>query len=166
MISPSIDEIELLKLNWPTRTFQSKSGGTLQVLNAIPITLVQRLLQYDQKELENIPDIRGFRSYQVSNIPQGTVGGLEFHKVRKEIIYCTRGNLNFILEDITGKIQEVNLEEGNAVYFPSYIMHTYTAKEDKSSLLVIANTLFDPNDKSTHDTYSMDAFRALQEKQI
>ena len=45
---------------------------------------------------------------------------------------------------------------------PPYILHSYMVLEEGSGLLVLANTLFNPEVKETHDTYSMQAFRELQ----
>jgi hypothetical protein len=47
-----------------------------------------------------------------------------------------------------------------------FILHAYEVLEEGSNLLIVANTLFNPNNSKTHDTYSIKEFRELQENCI
>jgi len=150
----------LVKGPWPT-----KSGGLLNVLFALPVLEIRnRFFQYDEKELDRIPvDIRGLRVYTVRGLPKGGIGGGEFHRVRSEIIICLAGRVIFGLEDLFGGklIFPLNATT-NVMYIPPFILHTYCTAEENSSLLVIANTLFEPDIPQTHDTYSEEEFRRIQ----
>lgn len=156
---PSVSEIIVTEAggNWPT-----KSGGFLNVLYKLDWTIVNKLLAYDEDELKEIlVDIRGLRSYRVTNIPQGTLGANEWHKVRNEVVFVLKGRIKWTCTDTYGESKEFILDGSQAVFTPHHILHTYEALEDDSTISVLANTLFDPGDPSTFDTYTKDEFDAL-----
>lgn len=143
--------------------FKTKSGGTLAVLFALPFNLVATFFEYDPRELAKIPkDIRGLRSYQVSNIPSGQIGGTEFHRVRQEIVFGLKGQVRWECQDLFGKTKEFILTSENGIYMPPSILHTYYVEENESGLGVICNTLFHlPACEATNDTYSREEFESL-----
>ncbi|MBS3124607.1 cupin domain-containing protein [Candidatus Woesearchaeota archaeon] len=159
--SGSVDEVITLSTNGPWKT---KSGGDLSVLFSFDSYLFSNFFDYSRNELEKLPeDIRGLRSYRVSNIEKGKVGGLEFHRVRSEILYGLEGQVRLNCEDVYGGRRTLQINEKNGVLLPPFILHTYTA-EQKSDLLVFCNTIFPPEKEQLHDTYSKDVFQELQKK--
>jgi len=157
---PSINDVKKIATRGPWRT---KSNGQLMVLFALSEIDLQSYFSYDQKELAQIPqDIRGLRSYTVRDLPQSEVGGGEFHRIRKEMVFGLEGSVKWQCEDLFGNKTETIITPNVGIYLPPYILHTYEVIEDKSGLLVIANTLFDPDDSRTHDTYSQKEFIELQ----
>lgn len=143
----------------------TKSDAELQVLFSLPYTEVLKYLEYDEKELEIIQkDIRGLRSYTVRNLNRGSKGGREFHRVRKEIIFGLEGYVSFELEDFYKGKRHISLDSHKGICIPPFILHTYEAMKNNSGLLIIANTLFDPDNHKTHDTFSEKIFREIQEQ--
>jgi methionine-S-sulfoxide reductase len=61
-----------------------------------------------------------------------------------------------------GNEEEFVLDSKKSVMMPPGILHTYVALEDDTRLQVVCNTLFDPNDVRTHDTYSQEDFKRIQ----
>ena len=156
-----VDKIQVLDARGP---WQTKSGGKLMVAFTLPFDVVQqRYFAYDQEELKKVPeDIRGLRIYTVRDLPQGPIGGTEFHRIREEIIYGLEGKIKMECEDLFGGKKKFILTPEKGIWMPPFILHTYKMMEEKSGLLVIANTLFNPDDPRTHDTYSLEVFRQLQ----
>jgi hypothetical protein len=153
-----VKDIIKLEVKGPWKT---KSEAYLSVLFALPYPIVQSFFDYDQNELQNIPmDIRGLRSYSVKNVLSGKIGGGEFHRVRNEILFATSGIVKVSCVDLTGDKNEFIVDQSYGLYIPPFIMHTYEAIET-ADLLVIANTLFDPADPLTHDTFGWDVFNKL-----
>lgn len=151
--------------------WKSKSGGELNVVNRIPLSLLKQLgfFDYNEEELGKLPsefDIRGLRTYTVRGIPAGTIGGTEFHRIRGEFLHCLEGEVEFVLESLVGEIEKHTLSPSVGVFVPPYTLHRYTATKECSGLLVICNTLFLPEDSRTHDTYPEDEFRKLQTKSV
>ncbi len=145
--------------------WMTKSNAELQVLFSLPYSEALKYLEYDEKELERIQkDIRGLRSYTVRNLKIGNKGGMEFHRVRKEIIFGLEGYVRLELEDFYKGKKDISLNSHKGIYIPPFILHTYDAVENNSGLLIIANTLFDPDDDKTHDTFSEKIFREIQEQ--
>ena len=146
--------------------WKSKSGGELNVLFARHLSFITGLFfEYDADELEKIPrDIRGLRMYIVDNIPKGGIGGNEFHRIRQEIIIPIKGRLVYECADLFGQKRDFDLTPKTSIWLPPLVMHTYQAQEDNSSIVVIANTLYDAADKETWDTYSLEEFNNLQRK--
>lgn len=153
---PSIDDVWVIETNgeWPT-----KSGGNLSILLRIDFALVESFLTYDPDELKNVTfDIRGLRSYMVKNVPKGSIGANEWHKIRNEIVYCLEGSFDWECKDVYGNYKKFTLDKNSAIMTPHHILHTYTALEDNSCIAVLANTLFLPNKPETHDTYRVADF--------
>ena len=103
-------------------------------------------------------DMRGLRSYVVEDIPKGSIGGKEWHKARTEYIRAAAGKAVLECVDLDGNEREIVLDRGHSVIIPPRILHTYQALEDHTTLQVVANTLFVPDDPRTHDTYPTDKF--------
>lgn len=159
----TVDDVQIFETRGP---WDTKSGGKLNVLFAMPLaTLKDRYFQYENTELDLIPgDIRGLRAYTVRDLPNGRIGGTEWHRIREEIVFALEGSVRWMCEDLLGGQREFILDTGVGVWMPPFILHTYEVKKDKSGLFVIANTLFVPDDPRTHDTYSVETFRELQAK--
>jgi len=138
---PKVSDIKYFKCKGP---WDTKSGGALNVLFAIPD---EELAGFFVKS-----PISGFRIYQVSNPEIEKPGGMEWHIYRQEIVLVPRGRVEWIFEDTwRNKIKFV--QDGSvAVWIPGYIVHSYKAL-DECSIIVIANTLYDPDDPETYDTY-------------
>lgn len=152
-----VADIQVLPIKGPWNT---KSGGFLNVLFNIPYAdLAERFFVYDPDELQNISqDIRGLRSYHVSQLKKGSIGANEWHKIRNEIIFTPNGSIRLDCYDLDGETASIVIDQSQCAWVPPYIMHTYTALQDNTEIIVITNTLFDPSDASTHDTYSPDVF--------
>jgi hypothetical protein len=160
---PTVQDIRELRLTGPWR---SKSGGLLRVPFALSHAQTLQLFDYDPDELARIPrDIRGLRMFVLENIPAGGVAGGEFHRIRFEIAVTTRGRVRWRCEDVYGGCKEFAPQRDDALCLPPFILHTLEALEDQSAVHFIANTLFDADDPSTHDSYPAHEFRALQERQ-
>ena len=157
----TVNDVKVVERKGPWNT---KSGGQLNVLFAINYAEIQAgFFSYDKDELAAIPqDVRGLRSYQVSDIPQNSIGANEWHKLRQELVFAIEGSVRWTCEDIQGGKKAITLDDKYGVWVPPYILHTYEALTTKTNLLVIANTLFLPDDPTTHDTYSSNDFRNLQ----
>ena len=165
-MAPAINEVKILSSRGPWTT---KSEAELMVRFALPFSEVDDFFQYDQTELNKIPeDIRGLRVYTIRGLQTGTTGGKEFHRIRKELVFGIEGRIEWICEDVLGRKEVLELTPQNGVYVPPFVLHTYRTIEDNSSLLVIANTLFNPDKDYTHDTYSQEIFDEIQKshKQI
>jgi dTDP-4-dehydrorhamnose 3,5-epimerase-like enzyme len=156
-----IDEIVTLPGKGP---WNSKSGGQLNVLFGLPLADIEgRFFSYRDEELKQLSqDVRGLRSYSVSNIPKGTIGANEWHRLRNELVFAIEGTVVWMCEDVWGNKKSITLDGGTGVWVPPFILHSYQAQTQNSRLLVIANTLFMPDDPQTHDTYSAEDFRMLQ----
>ncbi len=159
IIYPSIHDIEVIKTpgNWAT-----KSGGNLDVLTRVGHDLVTKFFTYDPDELAKVPeDIRGLRLYRVSGIPEGTLGANEWHRVRNELFTVLKGRVIWTCQDTYGNIQEFDVTPNTTVFTPHHILHTYRATEGDTALMVVANTLFNPENPATHDSYKADDFQKL-----
>ena len=109
-------------------------------------------------------NIKGLRSYTVSNIPKGSIGGKEWHKARSEYLYVPSGSATVQCIDLAGDEKTFTVTSKQAIIIPPGILHTYTALEDNTKLQVICNTLFIPNEPGTHDSFLPDEFYKLIEK--
>lgn len=157
----TVDQINRLETQGHWRT---KSDADLSLLFAFDNREYDFVRNYDLAELQRIPlEMRGLRCYTVRGIPCGKTGGKEFHRIRTEVLFGLEGTVGLELEDVFGNIKYLELDSKHGVQIPPFILHTYTAKTDKAGLLVISNTLFNPNYPLTHDTFSLEAFRRLQE---
>lgn len=155
----TVNDVKEIDAKGPWNT---KSGGELRVLFALPKDIVATLTAYDESELKLLSqDIRGLRSYAVRNIPKGAIGGIEIHRVRHEMLFVTEGVFDVECEDVHGKKKTVRIDQNKGVWIPPFVLHTYKAVEP-GSLLVVCNTLFDPNDPKTQDSYGLEGFKKLQ----
>ncbi len=151
----------------PRGPWKTKSGGELLVLGAWPWTFLQeKFFSYSPDELAKVPgDIRGLRSYVVHGLPDGQIGGTEFHKIRHELLFGLAGLTHWTFEDAFGDKCTLTLKPFQGVYIPPYIMHTYRTMQDQSAILVFCNTLFNPDNPETHDTYPREKFEKLKQYQ-
>ncbi|MEK7116730.1 MAG: WxcM-like domain-containing protein [Patescibacteria group bacterium] len=157
---PSVGEVNLTASTGP---WKSKSGGNLNVHFRLPLETLMDYLTYNEKELKEIPeDIRGIRVYSVRDMPKNGIGGNEFHRIRKEIFVVINGTLECVCEDLFSNISIFKLSNGMGVRIPPFIMHTFQALEENTGFLVMVNTLFNPDDPKTHDTYSRGVFEELK----
>lgn len=162
LVAPTIDEIREINAQGPWKT---KSDGELHVHIKEDYDSIQNFFTYDQNELENVPEgIRGFRIYSVKKCPANMIGGTEFHRIRQEFIFGLEGIVDFEFEDVYGNIKKMEIDDMKGFYLPHFILHTYLTKKEKGIIIIIANTLYDAEDPRTHDTYSVETFRKLQEK--
>ena len=157
---PTVDDISVFDVG--NQEWDTKSGGQLSVLFRLDYNTLCNFLKYDTVELKQIPeDIRGLRSYVVKNIPEGTVGGDEWHKVRTELVYVLAGSIKWKCTDLYGNTKEVIIDTSTAVMTPHHILHTYEALVAGSIVSVLTNTLYIPENPSTHDTYPRAEFEQL-----
>lgn len=158
---PTVDQIHEMEIRGPWRT---KSQGELNVIFALSMSeLLGEYLSYDQQELDRLRrDIRGFRIYTVQNLSRNQIGANEFHRIRKEIVIGLEGRTRWTCEDLLGGKREFILTPQNGIWIPPFVLHTYHVLEDGTGHMAIANTLFDPADPDTHDTFSLELFRSLQ----
>src|SRR3990167_7795692 len=104
---PSVEDVKLLNITGPWKT---KSGGELSVLFSLPYVILKSFISYDLAELKKSSvDIRGLRGYKVYNLKKGAVGGLEFHKIRKELLFPLKGSIRLKLTDINHQTKTVIL---------------------------------------------------------
>lgn len=153
---PSVNDIKLINTegSWDT-----KSGATLSVLYKLGYDELQQFLTYDDEEIAKIGvDIRGLRSYIVEGIAAGSVGANEWHRIRNEVCFSVRGSFRWVCRDTYGDEREFIVDKNCAVVTPHHILHAYTALENDTAISVLANTLFIPDDPSTHDTYLATSF--------
>lgn len=144
-------------------SWQTKSGGVLEIITRIEYDTLNKFLTYDPASLAMIEDdIRGLRAYKVSGISKGSIGANEWHKVRNELFTVLRGSIRWTCTDHLGNTSSFVVTASNTIFTPHHILHTYEALEDNTELAVIANTLFIPDKPTTHDTYSADLFSELQ----
>ena len=159
----TVAEIQMMPAAGPWST---KSGGNLEVLMKVPMAaLNEQYFSYDSEETDRLSqDIRGLRIYTVRDLPQDKIGGMEWHRIREEMVFSLEGSVLWICEDALGNKREFTLDSGMGIWVPPGILHTYRVLEEGSGLLVVANTLFIPEDASTHDTYSLEDFHELQKQ--
>lgn len=165
VISPAgIGDIEVIKSRGP---WETRSKAKLNVLFALPFERVGEFFQYHPSELAFMPqnfDIKGLRAYSVRGLHASSPpGSVEFHRIRKELVFAIDGAVDFPCEDVKGNKATFRLDAQIGIYLPPFILHTYQSRQDNSGLLVVCNTLFNPDDKRTQDTYPIEVFRKLQE---
>lgn len=156
----TVNEIRSIDARGPWTT---KSGGELKVLFSLPAASLKDFLDFDNPVFSDFDqDIRGIRSYVVSGIAKDSVGANEVHLARTELVTALNGRASWVCCDLLGNKKSFILDGTNVLIVPSGILHTYKALEDDTRLQVIANTLFVPEDPSTHDSYPAEEFYALQ----
>ena len=161
----TVDDIQQIESRGP---WKSKSGGDLNVMLALPQEQLNVFLNFENPEFDYIQEasgenIRGLRSYTVSDIPRESVGGKEWHRARTEYVSALAGAALWQCVDLAGKEREFTLDGKSSVIVPPGILHTFVGLEDRTALQVICNTLFVPEDPLTHDTYSRESFYDEQE---
>jgi mannose-6-phosphate isomerase-like protein (cupin superfamily) len=160
---PAIKDVKEIKSKGP---WETRSKAELRVLFSIPHDNLLKFLRYDQNELRQLPeDVRGLRSYSVTGIKKGNKGSTEFHRIRKELLFGLDGAFNIECEDVYGNKRDFRVSSNNGIYIPSFVLHNYESIED-GRLFAVVNTLFNPDDPRTHDTYSKEIFRKLQRQYI
>lgn len=158
-----VSDIRIIEARGPWST---KSGGELAVSFSLSQNDTKAFLDFDNPEFELVRkasnvDIRGLRSYTVSNIGRDAIGAQEWHKARTEYVRAVAGTALWQCIDIMGNTEEYVLDQNLSVIIPPGIFHTYTALDEDTSLQVFCNTLFIPEDSRTHDTYNRDMFNEL-----
>ena len=161
MNHPSINDCEYIHNK---QTWKTKSNGELQVLFNWDSNKRDSFFNNDLLENSAKPNIEGFRSYVVSNLQKNEKGGGEFHKKRQEIFTILTGKITMTIEDLEKNTKTIELEKNTSITILPGILHSYTVEEDNTSFVVVANTTFDPENKDTHDTYSLEEFKVLQNK--
>lgn len=158
----SVEDIRVVPVAGPWR---SKSGGMVTVPFVLPHAEMLQFFSHDPAELACIPaDISGLRIFTLDNVPRGGIGGREFHRLRTEVAITTKGRVRWNFEDVYGGEKEVVPELGCALLIPPFILHRMEGEAPESSVLVLANTLFVPEDRRTHDGYPDELFRRLQRR--
>lgn len=158
----SVDDI--VEIN-PQDPWITKSEGNLCVLFASNYLDMINYLDCDQSELSSlIEDINGFRAYFIDGLQKDSRGGMEFHRVRKEILFVMQGSVHLECEDVYRNKKEFALESKKGIFIPPFILHSYDILKDDTNLLVFANTLYNSNVPQTQDTYSKEVFKTLQER--
>jgi hypothetical protein len=159
---PSVADVRELRASGP---WPSKSGGPLSVPISLSHAETLGFLDYDSAELARIGvDIRGLRVFFVSDAPVGGVAGRQFHRVRREIEFVIRGRVRWHFEDLYGRTKEIVATPERVVCIPPFILHWLTFEEAGSAVGTLANTVYVRDDPRTHDTYSIDVFRSLQDR--
>lgn len=160
---PTIKDIHILPNKGPWLT---KSNGQLDVLFGIDFAnLNEKYFHYEKSELEKIAhDIRGLRSYRVDGLQNKSIGANEWHRIRNELVFAIKGSAKWTCEDVYGNHQQFTIDHTSGVWVPPFILHTYESQQNDSELLVIANTLFFPEDTTTHDSFSLADFKELQKQ--
>lgn len=160
---PTINDVVIIPSCGPWKT---KSNGQLNVLFGIEFTKINdNFFKYEESELNTIPiDIRGLRAYDVSALSKGSVGANEWHRVRNELIFIINGSIKLTCIDTLGNQKEFILDKTNGAWIPPFIMHTYESQQNSTELLVVANTLFLPDEPKTHDSFDLESFKKIQKK--
>jgi hypothetical protein len=130
----------------------------------LPHAELSRLLEYDAWELEQIGiDIRGIRVFYIRGARAGGMAGNQFHRIRTEIAFLVDGSARWEFEDLYGGTSELHAARECALLIPPFVLHRVTFDADGATLATLANTLYVRDDPRTHDTYSLEAFRSMQE---
>lgn len=163
----TVNDIQEITARGP---WTSKSGGELNVAFALPQEQLKAFLDFENPEFDYVEkvsghNIRGLRSYMVSDIPEESVGGKEWHRARSEYIGALAGSALWQFVDFAGNEREFVTDRKTSVIIPPGILHTYTGLEEGTALQIIANTLFVPEDPLTHDTFSQESFHETRENQ-
>lgn len=135
----------------------------VKVLFKIGPQITSTYFLYEKTQLEKIPqDRRGYRAYTVRGLKGGSVGAMEFHQLRKELLFVLEGSAEMDVEDVYGGKKTFTINPSKGLYIPPLILHTYKILEDNTALLVLANTLYAPEDIATHDSFPIEEFRKMQ----
>ena len=141
-----------------TGPWNTKSGGELRVLFNFT---KQQLEAFSNNGSSHV--FAGLRSYRVTELAAQSIGANEWHKHRTELVFVTKGLIEWECIDSTNNKVTTKLSpSSNGLLIPPRTLHKYRALEDDCEILVITNTYFDPSDSTTHDTYSADSFITTQ----
>lgn len=153
----TINDVHKLNSKGP---WQTKSNANLDVLFGYDMNYISNFFfDYSESEMQQLPkDIRGMRSYIVSKIPINSIGANEWHKIRNELAITIEGVVEWELTDKDGKSITITVEKNEGIYIPNHILHKYKSLKLDSAILVLANTIFEPDDPQTHDTYTKESF--------
>lgn len=161
--TPSVKDVKILNVCGPWNT--KSDGKLMSILSLSFATLQSRYFNYKPKELAvSTTDIRGLRIYTVRDLSRGKIGGREWHRIREEIVFVPHGSVQWTCEDLQGNKKKFTLDSKSGLWMPPFILHTYLVQENRTELLVLANTLFVPENPNTHDTYSAEKFYELGRK--
>ena len=161
----SVDDIRVIDVRGP---WNSKSGGLLEVHFMLTDEEVDALRDRGNPEFAAVEEatggvnIRGLRCYTVSKIPKGSIGAQEWHRARTEMVRAVTGKALWVCTDPFGGKREIELDGTKLVMTPPGILHEYRALEDDTTLEVICNTQFIPDDPRTHDSNDQASFHELQ----
>ena len=176
--------------------YSPKSGSKLYVSHSIPLHSSYSLPEGTDEWMFNLDEIeeeklvnhvktelfsKGLSSFDFSmvadrayfheNMREGSTGGKEFHRIRKELFFVRKGQLELELEDVYRNKKQFTLKKKQGVIIPPFMLHTYKVKQNNSILDVRANTGFffnHPDFKNTRicvpDTYPIKTFRELQKQ--
>ncbi len=153
----TIDQIQVMKRGDPLPDPMVKDGARMEFLQSrsgATITVFERMTKDEYAEFNDGNE--GHRSYLVAGIPNGNIGGSEFHPTAKEVLFVLKGSMDWRLEDLDGNKRTLQLQESNLVfYIPPLTLHQYVSTSEGTTLLV---------QRSAHlvDTFYEDKFRELQ----
>ncbi len=161
MKQSTISDIKTYQVTGPFRT---KSDADLSVKIKLELPYInEQFFTYSEVCRE---DIKGLRLYVLDGLAKDKIGGHEFHKERQEIVSLGRGSVHWVFEDMRGGVFEYTQTASESIHIPPTILHTYTVLENDTQLFVLANTLFVPEDKDTHDTYGLLEFETLKKENV
>ena len=139
-----------------------------------PNQFFKNFFDINQEELSRLPlevqeYIKGWRTYWVK-LGQGAIAGGHYHRLKKEVFTVIDGEFLFKTEDVYGKKKEQSLDKNRGMIMLPFISHEVIGMAPSSTLKVIANSAFNPEDQRTHDTWvshnekeQIFNFRKLQE---
>lgn len=112
----SVHEIQVIGAKG---AWSSKSGGVLEVSLALPRTALEKFLDFDNPDFDEVPsDIRGLRTYIVRDIPMGSVGAKEWHKIRTEYMTALAGRARVKCVDFSGEARDFILDGKSSIIIP------------------------------------------------
>jgi len=157
MTSTSIDDV--IKI-YPKGPWTTKSKGQLTVLFSLDFHRLKKFISStENNRVDGVTDISGLRMYSVDKLAKGSQGANEWHKVRTELVFATKGSVSWNVVDRSGDEKRYVLQaNGFGLWVPPCILHTYESLENDSQILVVANTIYIPEDETTHDTYDAKSF--------
>lgn len=146
-----------------------ETGARLQPLVTLNPTQLEQFLTYDQEPVLKIGRAPGYhipgeQVYATNGIKQLETGGMHAHGTRQQITFCTRGSVLWTMEDAYRNERGFVLNEGDGVWVPNDILHSYKGVALDSDLLTIASTLYRPDDSDSHDECDIETFVRWQEK--
>jgi dTDP-4-dehydrorhamnose 3,5-epimerase-like enzyme len=86
------------------------------------------------------------RVYFITNVKKNIIRGYHAHILTEQYMICLKGSIKVTLDD--GKVSEVFLlnQTNKVLYVGKLIWRTMEWIEDDSILLVLANSIYDPQD--------------------